>query len=522
MQGRACELEEADSATSSCIKTCWIYGSVYATSNLAHFITAMPRSDRHETKSRRNPPPNYSNRREQLRLFLIVGGVFLVIIVVQQARQPEKWRWLTGQTPLGGEADLDTRVRTIDEGGNADVPGTIVATNLHFRPDADLDDEARAQRRAEKDIWKQQLESLGWTQRRNVARVLKGVRENKPLSAEHAVEWKEILGLLDERWVTHIDAAREAVSTDQRLSDEDKASWLLILHELQKRWGDGLKDALTAAAEPATLSETQRKELQRFQEMYDEMAIDEIRDDTVISRPNEVNAWFRLLENLRNSSADELAQLDEQAAPEVGFRQLHQQPQDYRGRLVRIRGGARMAYHVDAPPNIVGVEGYYVFVLMPAGGPNSPIMVYALDLPPGFPEIKDKDADGGMTELNEDVEFTGYFIKRMAYLAQDGTRVAPLLIAKSPVWTPRVVRADPTLPDWWTFLAVAGGLALFSVGVALFVYWRSRKSPAEAYSPAARATPEQFAALANERVLSPGEALAEMARRQTAPSDDHR
>jgi hypothetical protein len=457
-----------------------------------------------------------------MRLFMLVGGLFMVIIVFQQARQPERWRWLTGEKPLVGEVDLDTRVRTIDEGGNADLPGTIVATGLHFHPDADLDDEARAERRAEKDIWKQQLESLSWNQRRGVARVLKGVRDSKPLSAEHTTEWQEILGLLDERWVTHIDAARETVSMDGNLSDEDKSAWLLILHELQKRWGDGLKGALTAAAAPAKLTDAQRQELRRFQDLYDEMAIDAIRDDTVISRPNEVNAWFRLVENLQNSSTDELAQLDEKAAPHVGFRQLHQQPQDYRGRLVRVRGAARLAYHVDAPPNIVGVEGYYVFVLMPQGGPNSPIMVYALDLPPGFPEIKDKDVDGVTTQLNEDVEFTGYFVKRMAYLAQDGTRVAPLLVAKSPVWTPRVVRADPTLPDWWTFLGVAAGLAVLSIGVAVSVYWRSRKTPVDAYSPTARVTPQQFAALANEQVLSPSDALAELARRQSAPtSGDH-
>jgi hypothetical protein len=183
---------------------------------------------------------------------------------------------------------------------------------------------------------------------------------------------------------------------------------------------------------------------------------------------------------------------------------------------VRIRGAARMAYHVDAPPNIVGVEGYYVFVLMPEGGPNSPIMIYTLELPPGFPEVKDKTADGGMTELNEEVEFTGYFVKRMAYLAQDGTRVAPLLVAKSPVWTPRIVRADPTLPDWRTFSLIAAALATLSVCVAMFVYWRSRNSPIEGYTPTARATPEQFAALQNEQVLSPGEALAELARRQSA------
>ncbi len=172
-----------------------------------------------------------------------------------------------------------------------------------------------------------------------------------------------------------------------------------------------------------------------------------------------------------------------------------------------------MVYRVSAPPNVVGIDGYYVFVLMPAGGPNSPIMVYALELPAGFPVVKERAEDPAENEMNEEVEFTGYFFKRMAYLAQDGTRIAPLLIAKSPVWTPREVRQTAELPDWRVFLAVALGLALLSVGVAAFVYVKHRKSPVDSYSAGHRVKPQKLASLAEEKILpSPSEALAEMAR----------
>ena len=76
-----------------------------------------------------------------------------------------------------------------------------------------------------------------------------------------------------------------------------------------------MKDALAAAAEPAKLSEQQRAALQRFEQLYDEMAMEEIRDDTVASRPNDTAAWFRLAEVLSRSSAEDLARLDDQAAP---------------------------------------------------------------------------------------------------------------------------------------------------------------------------------------------------------------
>jgi hypothetical protein len=187
---------------------------------------------------------------------------------------------------------------------------------------------------------------------------------------------------------------------------------------------------------------------------------------------------------------------------------------------VRIRGAARKAYYVDAPTNIVGVEGYYVFYLMPAGGPTSPIMVYSLELPPGFPQVDEKNDAGEMTDLNEEVEFVGYFYKRTAYQAIDGTRVAPLLIAKSPDWTPRETRAETVLPDWRIAVAVAICLALLSAGIAVWVYMRHRGSPLEAYPTSARAALPQLGGLDKERILpSPGEALAELARRQSDPTN---
>jgi hypothetical protein len=448
---------------------------------------------------------------------MIVGGLFLVIILFQQARQPEKWRWLTGEAPVSDDADLDTRVRTIDEGGSGDLPGTIVARNMHFRPDAELDDEARAQRRAEKDIWKQQLEALSWAERREVARVLKAVRDNQPLTDEQAAGWKAIMGILDDRWATNIAEARDVVAMETRLSEEDKAAWLHILHNLQKQWDDGLKHTLTVAADPTKLTDEQRVELKFFEQLYDEMAMEEIRDDTVASRPNDTAAWFRLAENLSKASAEDLANLDEQAAPAVGFRQLFQQPADYRGKLVRVSGAARLVYRVPAPRNILGIEHYYIFYVQPAGGPTSPLVVYTTELPPGFPQVEERGFTEDANEMNEAVEFVGYFFKKMAY--QDEyrlTRVAPLLIAKSPIWTPREVRSDPMLPDWRIFLAVAAGLAVMSAGIAAFVYWRHRGSPMAAYGPAARATPQQLTALKDQPVLpSPAEALAEMAQRDS-------
>jgi hypothetical protein len=49
------------------------------------------------TISRKTPPPrNYFSRREQFRLFVLVMSLGLVFWMMNEARKPERWQWLTG------------------------------------------------------------------------------------------------------------------------------------------------------------------------------------------------------------------------------------------------------------------------------------------------------------------------------------------------------------------------------------------------------------------------------------------
>jgi hypothetical protein len=205
-----------------------------------------------------------------------------------------------------------------------------------------------------------------------------------------------------------------------------------------------------------------------------------------VLRSAERHAWFRLLEKLDGRSLDEL---ESSSTGRVGFVQLFDQPEQYRGQLVTVRGTAHRAYRVRAPENFYGIEHYYVFWLAPAGGPNSPICVYALETPPGFPPLKDKDLDGATTPLEEEMEFTGYFFKRWAYRAQDGLRIAPLVLAKAPRWTP----PPPSLAEIRPVTPV--GLAMYLFGAAavgaaisLLAYWQGqwRSTKQRAYRKSAR------------------------------------
>ena len=128
-----------------------------------------------------------------------------------------------------------------------------------------------------------------------------------------------------------------------------------------------------------------------------------------------------------------------------------------------------MSYE-DARKNQCGIAGYYVFWVMPAGGPDSPLVVYSLDVPQGFPKIDTKSDQP--TAVHEDVEFTGFFFKRWVYSSKSGIRLAPLLVAGAPRWqaSPADLRKPP---DLTTVLAIVVGCAIGGVLVAVYAYKQS-------------------------------------------------
>ena len=190
-------------------------------------------------------------------------------------------------------------------------------------------------------------------------------------------------------------------------------------------------------------------------------AWDSVEDDTLFLRPAERDCWLEIEERLRSADA---AQLAGQSIGLVGYSQLFHDPDDYRGQVVAIRGSVRYASR----------GRYYALWIRPEGGPTSPIVVYVLELPPGFPKVV-SDAAGELTKLQEQVEVTGIFLKRGSYMAQDGPRTAPLIVARSPVWLRAQSDALPGKNDRraWLWPTVGAALAI-SAAIVLVVVRRTR------------------------------------------------
>jgi hypothetical protein len=194
-----------------------------------------------------------------------------------------------------------------------------------------------------------------------------------------------------------------------------------------------------------------------------------IVDDTIF-RTEEAEGWFRLLKILRQN---EEATLDGKAA-EVTYTQLFAQPGECRGKLVRLHGIVRRANPLPTPRNQDGFQKYWQLWFFPDDNPSSPVVVYCLTLPPGFPT-------GMAVEANGDV--TGFFFKRWAYNAwnphrQESTLTsAPVVLAKTVEWRPlvRLPQEKPSRMDLRSLAMMIAAALLASLVVVFYVYRKTRR-----------------------------------------------
>jgi hypothetical protein len=186
-----------------------------------------------------------------------------------------------------------------------------------------------------------------------------------------------------------------------------------------------------------------------------------VRDDTPSTR-DEQACSLRLLDVLNKTNPEALSQA---SLGPVTYAQLFQQPNQYRGRLVSVSGVVHRANRVKLFPNDFGLKEYYQVWLWPSDNPSSPVVVYCLRLPKGFPT--------GM-EFAEEAKVTGFFFKRWAYQAKDVIRTAPMLLAQTLQWQKRPVMAPPEPAETWPISLVVCGAALLAMLAAWYVYVRTR------------------------------------------------
>jgi hypothetical protein len=120
----------------------------------------------------------------------------------------------------------------------------------------------------------------------------------------------------------------------------------------------------------------------------------------------------------------------------------------------------------QAAKNTLGISEYHQLVLAPVGGGQWPVIVYCLELPPGFPR-----GDG----LQEDLTVDGLFFKNWSYPYDGGMGLAPVIVTPRLNWIPpRVAPPARQRPANLTGLAMGGAAAMLAALV--FVSWVVRQT----------------------------------------------
>jgi hypothetical protein len=434
------------------------------------------------------PSPYDPTRNVQRRILMLAGLLVLVLLLMQQAQKGENFHWLwhlQGQPiPSTQDEKVDTRVRNTDAQATKIseigplVTGILTEDERRADPPPTGEKPSEGQLaqkspldQARTDAWTGLIDALEDGQRHLLLLGLKSSREGQSLPDDVQPHWSDLLHGLDEGWQRYLSEARQSLEDERlELTETERQQWLDVLATLETQWLQQSRPALAALAESPQVSAEDRAAIDRIQAELDIVFLNAIRDNTVF-RSAEMDAWFRLFERL---SRGEAAEHDMNAAPMVSFGQLFRQPDVYRGRLVTVLGSVRRVEFMNAPENLYGIERYFRLVLEPVGA-NSPIIIYSLELPDGFPALRLANQPGTYVDLDEDVQITGYFFKRWPYPARDGTRLAPVVLTRSFSWTPGVAAlTDPDnlpRPVFWAVLLI--GTAVFGIAIALLVYWLS-------------------------------------------------
>lgn len=169
-------------------------------------------------------------------------------------------------------------------------------------------------------------------------------------------------------------------------------------------------------------------------------------------------AYWRLL---RWARAQRFSELEGRAERSILFTQLWEQPEKYRGRLLRLRLHIKRILKYETPENSGGLTHLYEAWGWTEDSKSFPYVVVFPELPPGMKIGADVHAEG---------VFVGYFLKTMAYTAYDVNRAAPLLLGRmkgisNGATAARDKHQEVSIWEWLT------GAALIGL-VAAWIWWK--------------------------------------------------
>ena len=425
---------------------------------------------------KRRPPPNYFSRKVQYKLFALVALLMTVVVMMERVSDPDLFRFFDEHTAV------EVNSSTTASSGNSANPlfdPQLARFGNPLPPTASQ--ASRDLQSTHLSLWTAILKKLTSAEQQTLVDTLHRARNGKRGNDQQQTNWWDLYQKIDLLYQKYEQQLMLSIhSTSTALTPEQKTRAQAVLSQLRMRWTQSQRKAFldiletTSAQDP----EANQNEYQFVQHILDQIGISRINDHTVFRNSDNL-AWFRMLETLRTAAADRL-QASVVVTPNI--LELSKQQDTFRGKLISMRGEVRKAYRVQAPTNQLEIQQYYVLVIRPSGGGTTPLIVYCLQPPTGFPALPDKDIDRRTADINDVVQVTGYFFKSWAHIGTQGQmHSSPLMLANSFQWLPHAQMPQTTsaksasqLPVWALFVIPLILAILFTAGVYLMSRWKGQ------------------------------------------------
>lgn len=443
------------------------------------------------------------------RLMLMIGLLIFVLAMMNEARKPENYHWLTklqgkptpevvqpkpSRAPLrGSKTDAESGLKIIDitdslpnQSRNLTQPGAKTGSPETAEPSSEMKSPEATEAAPKLELsagplsgeslpdisksdlaefWKQLFGVLDSSERLTLFQLLRLPEEDAssapPLDSPAALN---LIAKLDQKFVELVSAELDR-SSKAGGEFERKINQVAALLEFKSNWDTEYRPALQAVAEARPVDATLRQRLTAFRRTVFEESACLLEDASEVARPADSLAWLLAWQQLLKQPIG--------ATTTVTSFELMTQPRQFRARPVALSGTLRGIETAPANQQELGISEYFVLWIQPKELDRTPYCVYAAELPA---ELQPNSERFELTR--QPITVRGLFWKVRSYVDTSGAvATCPLILARNVIIEAPQAAAEPYRwkPPAWLLWTITLGLPLVAFGIAWRIYRTGRE-----------------------------------------------
>jgi len=243
------------------------------------------------------------------------------------------------------------------------------------------------------------------------------------------------------------DLDKKTIATDISSSSESEPTTETAIKLFLSQWNAW--SALTDGGVPSAAAALSNEVREGLRLSLDRKLLKSVRDASPwrpVERPAMLRTLQRALEANRYCKEDDEAAririaMELELIPRVEVPLLIKQPNELRGRLIRMRGRPLSnATSTESKSDRWGNFAYDVVWIYPEDSSQQPVCLYSLksnnfsSSPVGGWPVLKPDQVGKVNANSLSVEVTGFFLKRLAFASLRGVDIAPVLVVCNSRW----------------------------------------------------------------------------------------